>query len=53
MEYNENVKCIIEVTNDEKDMFLIDNKYNEKMPNIQKFNIIKEKYIRKQRNKDI
>lgn len=45
--YEENIKCIIEVTEDEKDGMLKDNNYDEKKPNILYFNILREKYIRK------
>lgn len=47
IEYGENVKCIIEVTNKEKENILADNTYDDKMANVLEFNIIKEKYIRK------
>lgn len=47
IEYGENVKCIIEVTNEEKENILADNTYDDKMANVLEFNIIKEKYIRK------
>ena len=47
LEFGENIKCIIEVTEEEKNNILADNRYNEKIANILKYNIIKEKYIRK------
>ena len=47
IEYGENVKCIIEVTNEEKENILADNTYDDKMANVLEFNIIKEEYIRK------
>ena len=46
-QYEENVKCIIEVTEQEKNEILANNEYNDKVPNIIKSNILKEKYIRK------
>lgn len=45
-EYGENVKCLIEATEEEK-RGILDNEYNDKMANILKFKIIKKKYIRK------
>ena len=45
-EYGENIKCKMEVTEEEKNSIL-DDKYNDKMANILKFEIISEKNIRK------
>ena len=45
-EYGENIKCKMEVTEEEKNSIL-DDKYNDKMANILKFEIIREKNIRK------
>lgn len=47
IEYGENVNCRIEVTKQEKENIFPKNGYNTKMANILKYNIIKEKYIRK------
>ena len=47
MEYGENVKCIIEVTKEEKEKILANNMYNDKMANVLDYRIIREKYIRK------
>ena len=46
-EYGENIGCTIEVTNAEKDIILTDYKYNDKMPNIIDYKVIREKFIRK------
>lgn len=43
-EYEENVKCLIEVTEEEKNSIL-GNEYNDKMANILKFEVIRKKYI--------
>ena len=47
IEYKENIKCIIEVTKEEKEKLLPKNGFNKKTVNILEYNIIKEKYIRK------
>ena len=45
--YEENVKLLIEVNEMEKKNILNNNKFNEKMANIIKYNTIRKKYIRK------
>lgn len=45
-EYGENIKCLIEVTEEEKNSIL-GYKHNDKMANILKFEVIRKKYIRK------
>ena len=47
IEYKENIKCIIEVTKEEKEILLPKNVLDKKTVNILEYNIIKEKYIRK------
>lgn len=47
IDYKENIRCILEVTNEEKENILGDNVYNNKLAKIIEFNIIGEKYIRK------
>ena len=47
IEYEENVKCTIEISEKEKNKLLDNYKYNEKIGNILKYSIIKKKYIRK------
>lgn len=47
IDYKENIRCILEVTNEEKENILGDNVYNNKLANIIEFNILGEKYIRK------
>ena len=47
IEYKENINCRIEVTKEEKDMLYPKSDYDKKVVNILKYNIIKEKYIRK------
>ena len=47
IEYEENVKCTIEISEKEKNKLLDNYEYNEKIGNILKYSIIKKKYIRK------
>lgn len=47
IEYKENIICKIELTNDEMNKLLSDNRYENRGTNILKYNILKEKYIRK------
>ena len=47
IEYKENVSCIIEATENEKSIILANNMYEKDLPNIQKYKIMKKKYIRK------
>lgn len=47
IEYKENIICKIELTNDEMNKLLSDNMYENRGTNILKYNILKEKYIRK------
>ena len=47
IEYEENVKCTIEISEKEKNKLLNNYEYNEKIGNILKYSIIKKKYIRK------
>lgn len=47
IEYKENVSCIIEATENEKSIILANNVYEKDLPNIQKYKIMKKKYIRK------
>lgn len=47
IEYKENIICKIELTNDEMNKLLFDNMYENRGTNILKYNILKEKYIRK------
>lgn len=47
IDYKENIRCILGVTNEEKENILGDNVYNNKLANIIEFNILGEKYIRK------
>ena len=44
-EYGENVRYIIELAENKKNKFLESFNYNEKVPNILKFNILREKYV--------
>ena len=44
-EYGENVRYIIELAENEKNKFLENFNYDEKVPNILKFNILREKYV--------
>ena len=46
-EYEENIGCTLEVTNAEKEIILTDYKYNERIPNIVKYEVLREKFIRK------
>ena len=50
-EYGENIKCIIEVTSEEKENILDNYKYDEKMAKIIKFDTLRKKYIRKPKDK--
>ena len=45
--YTENVKIVIDLTEEEKNEILEEYKYNEKLPNIIKYTILSEKYLRK------
>lgn len=45
--YTENVKIVIDLTEEEKNEILEGYKYNEKLPNIIKYTILSEKYLRK------
>ena len=45
--YTENVKIVIDLTEEEKNEILEEYKYNEKLPNIIKYTILCEKYLRK------
>ena len=45
--YTENVKIVIDLTEEEKNEILEGYKYNEKLPNIIKHTILSEKYLRK------
>ena len=47
IEYKENIICKIELTNDEMNKLLSDNMCENRGTNILKYNILKEKYIRK------
>lgn len=47
IEYKENIICKIEVTNDEMNKLLSDNMYENRGANILKYDVLKEKYIRK------
>ena len=44
-EYGENVRYIIELAENKKNKFLESFNYNGKVPNILKFNILREKYV--------
>ena len=50
-EYGENIKCIIEVTSEEKENILDNYKFDEKMAKIIKFDTLRKKYIRKHKDK--
>lgn len=50
-EYGENIKCIIEVTSEEKENILDNYKFDEKMAKIIKFDTLRKKYIRKPKDK--
>ena len=50
-EYGENIKCIIEVTSEEKENILDNYKFDEKMAKIIKFDTLRKKYIRKLKDK--
>lgn len=45
--YTENVKIVIDLTEEEKNEILEEYKYNEKLPNIIEYTILSEKYLRK------
>ena len=47
VEYKENIVCKLEATENEKNIILSKNMYENKVVNILKYDILKEKYIRK------
>ena len=49
IDYRENIICKIEVTKEQKNQ-ICDTKYDNKIINVQKYNITKEKYIEKNKN---